>query len=392
MKQFFLYLLTLLTAMHLHAQVPTLYLVDANKVAQLKKQNASETKQQIQQLAKQCDKLVAQKFGTVMDKKFTPPCGNMHEYMSMARYYWPDPTKPDGKPYIRKDGQKNPANDLITDDKYFDDFVDAVHHLSWGYFFTNDERYATKAISLIRTWMMDTATKMLPNLNHAQIRTGIDTGVATGIIDTHNLPKVVDGIALFRSSKQWTPADENGTQQWFGEYLTWLIKSANGIKEGKAKNNHGTFYEMQIVTIASFCHQQALAQNTLKNSLERLAWQIEPDGKQPLELERTAALSYSTFNLTAWCMLANAAKAYGVDIWHHQTKDGRSLKQAINYLMPYVVEDKKWEYQQINPYKKQDFHHLLRMAAEQITDAGYAQQAASIQFTNKNALTYLLYP
>jgi len=28
--------------------------------------------------------------------------------VSLARYYWPDPTKPDGLPYIDRDGQSNP--------------------------------------------------------------------------------------------------------------------------------------------------------------------------------------------------------------------------------------------------------------------------------------------
>jgi len=28
--------------------------------------------------------------------------------MSLAPYFWPDPSKPDGLPYLRKDGQTNP--------------------------------------------------------------------------------------------------------------------------------------------------------------------------------------------------------------------------------------------------------------------------------------------
>ena len=28
----------------------------------------------------------------------------------MSDYYWPDPDKPDGKPYVMRDGQSNPGN------------------------------------------------------------------------------------------------------------------------------------------------------------------------------------------------------------------------------------------------------------------------------------------
>jgi hypothetical protein len=201
----------------------------------------------------------------------------------------------------------------------------------------------------------------------------------------------VDAVGLLRLSKSWKPADENGTMQWFKDYLKWLVTSSNGKKEAEAKNNHGTFYDMQIVTIASFCGEKSMADKILKHDFERLAWQIEPDGKQPLELERTAALSYSTFNLQAWIMLANAADANGVDIWHYQTADGRSIKKAIDYLMPFVVEDKKWEYKQINPYKKQDYYYLLVNAADKLKDDNYKRQADKIKDANKNILVKLLY-
>ena len=52
---------------------------------------------------------------SVMDKDVTPPSGDKHDYMSQAPYWWPDPSKPDGLPYIRKDGQRNPEIDRITD-------------------------------------------------------------------------------------------------------------------------------------------------------------------------------------------------------------------------------------------------------------------------------------
>jgi hypothetical protein len=372
----------------LQAQPPTLYLINA-ATAEKAKSNASP--ENIAKLKKQADKLVDKKFGSVMDKKFTPPCGNMHEYMSMARYYWPDPTKPDGKPYIKKDGQKNPANDLITDDKNFDDLIDAVHNLSWAYYFTGEEKYAAKSAGLLCFWFIDTATFMMPNLNHAQIRSGIDTGVSTGIIDTHNLPQVLDAISLLRSSKSWTTADEAGMKKWFAQYLQWLTTSNNGKKESQAKNNHGTFYDAQAVAIALYCGEKDLANKILENDYKRLAWQIEPDGRQLLELERTLALGYSTFNLEAWTRLANTAATAGVDLWHYETKDGRSIKKAIDFLIPYVTENKKWDYQQISNYKTQDFYNLLLTAADKFKDDNYRQQAEKIKDSNKDVIVSILY-
>ena len=36
--------------------------------------------------------------------------GGPHDFYSNGDYWWPDPSKPDGLPYIQKDGQTNPDN------------------------------------------------------------------------------------------------------------------------------------------------------------------------------------------------------------------------------------------------------------------------------------------
>ena len=60
-------------------------------------------------LIKKVDRILTEhKLYTVMHKTQIPPSGDKHDYMSQGPYWWPDPSKPDGKPYIRKDGVKNP--------------------------------------------------------------------------------------------------------------------------------------------------------------------------------------------------------------------------------------------------------------------------------------------
>ncbi|MEI9974387.1 MAG: alginate lyase family protein [Ignavibacteriota bacterium] len=38
---------------------------------------------------------------SVVQKSRVPPSGDKHDYLSQAPYWWPDPAKPDGLPYIR---------------------------------------------------------------------------------------------------------------------------------------------------------------------------------------------------------------------------------------------------------------------------------------------------
>src|SRR5512145_1523374 len=78
---------------------------------------------------------------SVMDKTIAPPSGDRHDYMSQAPYWWPDPSKPDGKPYIRRDGERNPEIDRITDHDNLGRLTGAVATLGLAFHLTGRQDY-----------------------------------------------------------------------------------------------------------------------------------------------------------------------------------------------------------------------------------------------------------
>ena len=118
---------------------------------------------------------------SVMQKRTVPPTGDKHDYLSMAPYWWPDSTKSNGLPYIRRDGVMNPQTRIDHDGLRFGAMTDAVEALALGYWFTGNERYATRAAFLVRTWFIDPATRMNPNLRFAQAILGVTEGRGIGI-------------------------------------------------------------------------------------------------------------------------------------------------------------------------------------------------------------------
>ena len=109
---------------------------------------------------------------SVTNKKIVPPSGDVHDYLSFSRYWWPDPEKPDGLPYIRKDGVVNRKLIANGDRVRLGDFCNGVQALALAGYILEDERYSRHAAKMVRAWFLDEATRMNPNLNFGQVFPG----------------------------------------------------------------------------------------------------------------------------------------------------------------------------------------------------------------------------
>lgn len=351
---------------------PRVFLINAQKLA--------ETKQRIQAGDKTLDaalarleadarKALQQESVSVVTKAATPPSGDKHDYLSQAPYFWPDPTKPNGLPYIRRDGERNPELNKITDHHTLDVMEATTNTLALAYYFKGDEAYAAKATELLRAWFLDPKTRMNPNLEYAQFIPGVNTGRGIGLIETRGLADVVDAIGLLAGSKAWTSTDQHGLEEWYGKFLQWMQESKNGREENAAKNNHGTYYDVQSTSFALFLGKNVMAKQIVEAAKQnRIALQVEPDGRQPLELARTKAWSYSNGNLDGLMLLARLAETVDIDLWNYQTKDGRSIRRALEYLYPFAVGDQKWTYEQLGGFDGKSLFPLVRRAARHYHD------------------------
>jgi len=301
-----------------------------------------------QELLKRADKALTLKPLSVLDKPKTPDSGDKHDYMSQAPYFWPDPTRPDGRPYIRKDGQRNPeAGDENSDSPRMGRMAGSSETLALAYYFSGREEYAEHAAKLLRTWFLDPATRMNPNLNYAQAVPGVNTGRGTGMIESRSLIAAIDAVGLLAGSKVWTAEDQTGLVTWIRSFLDWAQSSKNGKDEAAAKNNHGSHYDAQLAHFALFTGQTELAKSIVEGAKQRrIAQQIKPDGSQPLELSRADSFGYSRFNLLALFDLATIGEHVDVDLWHFETPDGAGIRKALDFLVPYVADpEKPWPYE-----------------------------------------------
>ena len=158
---------------------------------------------------------------------------------------------------------------------------------------------------------------------------------------------------------------------WCESYLRWLRTSKFGRKESEAKNNHGTWYDAQVAALALYVGQDSVAREILELSKQRrIDSQIESDGRQPLELARSRSFHYSVFNLRALFTLASLGDRAGVDLWHYQSADGRSLQKALEYLAPYADPTTRWPWPELRMDQSQ-LVPLLKHAATVFDDESF---------------------
>ena len=350
----------------------------------------SEVDVEIQKLIKKADKLVtAGKTFSVLKKSPTPPSGDKHDYMSQAPYWWPDPSKPNGLPYIRRDGERNPELAKISDHDELDQMIVDSEQLALAYYFSGNEKYANHAASTLRAWFLDPGTRQNPNLKFAQQIPGVSTGRGIGLIETRQLYRAIDASILIEGSKAWTVNDQQALKKWFVQFLDWMIESPNGKDESDEKNNHGTHYDVQIVSYAIFTGKTDIARKQLEMTKRRIASQIEPDGRQPLELARTLSWGYVNMNLHGFFTLARLGESVGVDLWNYSTTDGRSIKKAFEWLVPFAANEKEWNFKQIKPRTFDNTVRLLRTGAAKYKDPRYSAIANRLESIEKKSYSTL---
>ncbi len=341
----------------------------------------------ITRLRGQADRLLALAPLSVMDKGLTPPSGSRHDYMSQAPYFWYDSSKPNGLPYLRRDGQRNPEINKITDHESLGELGSRVHTLALAWKLTGDNRYAEKASLLLHRWFLDDSSRMNPNLDYGQGIPGINTGRGIGIIETIPLISIADGAILLEASPAWTATDAKALRSWYTQYLHWMLTSTNGLEEHRAANNHGTWWLAQATDFALFTGETATARQLAEEGKAKMDHQIEADGKMPEELARTNGLGYSTYNLQAFFTLSTIASHTGIDLWTYNNQQHGGLRAAFNWLLPYALDQKKWEYQQISPYNKDEIYALLLQAYTVYADRQYLSDAHLIHLDGGSPVT-----
>lgn len=281
---------------------------------------------------------------SVTHKPQAPAGGTLHDFCSMGPYWWPDPSKADGLPYIRRDGHVNPEarGGVMDDAQRVKSLAESLRTLSERSPCTELIRAHVRA--LLCTFFLDAATRMNPSLTYGQSIPGVCNGRGIGIIDTVPFVDLLDSLARLEAHGEVLSKDEKSAlQTWFSDYLDWLLTSPLGHDERNAKNNHGSWMDTQLCAYALFAGRPEIAHDVLREvPARRLNVQLAPDGSFPLELERTRPFGYTLYNLKALLRLVAFARPFGIDLYHAEAANGASLQRSVEALREVLQNPSLW--------------------------------------------------
>ncbi len=309
------------------------------------------------------DEALAQTPYSVTDKDIAGPSGDKRDYVSLSRYYWPDPKKSDGRPNIRKDGHSNPEiNGVNFDRRRSQNMTDDVRALSLAAYFTGNQAYADKAKLMVETWFLDDNTGMHPHLKFAQNVPGKTEGREFGILDGRIYWDVIDSMLLLQSVGMVEKSHVRDMRLWFGEYVTWLLTSEFGTKAKSKKNNHGVYYDAQVAHILMFAGRCDLAKKVVESGYRRTKDQIHKSGLMPHEKDRTQSLFYHSFNLRAFLRLTYYGRRLDVDIYEKSKGKAGSIKDSVDFVASYAGRVDDWPYEEINKNIDRALWRMLKHA------------------------------
>ena len=113
----------------------------------------------------------------------------------------------------------------------------------------------------------------------------------------------------------------------------------------------------------------------------------------PAELKRTKGMGYTFYNLRALTVIANIAERLGYkEYWLPDKQRGVSiLKEAIDFIYPYVKNPETFPYRELYPHKHGvTMANMLLAVDKRFHGEGYSERAE--EFENAKADISRLYP
>ena len=152
--------------------------------------------------------------------------------MTLSPYWWPDSTKTDGLPYIRKDGERNPEVYEYPERENANRFGDAAYCLGVILLYHRKRSLCQSMRPSFADMVYRPETGHEPEYDLRTSRAGHEKNMrGSGFIDSRRFSRALGVAKLIEGSKSWTLSDKKNS-------MSGLPPSATGWRTArKGKEN-----------------------------------------------------------------------------------------------------------------------------------------------------------
>jgi hypothetical protein len=214
---------------------------------------------------------------------------------------------------------------------------DRIRNLGLAYQYTDEDRYAEKAIELLDHWFLDAETYMAP--------------VKTNSIEQFiTLAKMWWGAELVRGHETWND-DNVGTEADLQEWIrTFLDDVGHGIPTEMGQQNIFNWQEMTHAAGSVYLRDWDRFRDAMRRNREDGFTQLREDGLLENEIIRATSLAYSLYAAKALVTAAELSRLYadkldGPTLYGYRkfSGDRGAIERILDAHAPYVADPEAWE-------------------------------------------------
>ncbi|WP_457807658.1 alginate lyase family protein [Kushneria sp. EE4] len=319
-------------------ECPRTIILDGVQLARLKalfKAGDAQCMASMQALLEKADSLLEMPCYSVTQKGSAPAGASINDYVSLAKYWWPNPDSDDELPYIRKDGHVNPdCYSESYDASRFVRMTERVQVLALAGFISQNKKMAEKAVEQLTVWFLDQDKAQTPHFEWSQRIPGREKARGASVIEARHLIYIIESVRILEFTSSIDEHKKQAFQTWCRKALDWFRHSEIGQQAKIAKNNIGFWYDLTCIGLADFVEEKHWAKTFIEEDVKpRFEAQVADDGGLIEELKRERPQDYVAFTLVAMSQLSRFGDNYGLPLWDQLKADGKGFEFAHRWLL-----------------------------------------------------------
>lgn len=267
----------------------------------------------------------------VRDKTGCAASGDPADYLSVAPYFHVDAA---GR-IQHRDGERSEAAtrgtvaSLANDRAALDRLVIDACASALAGTISGERAFLAHAARMLRSWFIDPATRMNPNMRFAQVTPGREQkGNPWGIVDFRGLWPLLDAITLTARAGLLNEEEQRAFKAWFAAFLDDI----DGRSIGGESNNVAVWHDLVVAAVSAFVGRNARAAHVLADLPLRLTSQLTAFAVPVNELKRSRPLHYGLFLAQGLIGAAWLGRGLGIDLWHYSGSQHRSIAMLLRFL------------------------------------------------------------